>query len=88
MEVGRQVLDRRTQGLFTVDWPQSKDAAGHSVSWTHGATDIPSATPELTATATSARSVRLPQGRWYFHRRTIGGQPGRTDKHVGPFVVP
>lgn len=86
--VGKEIFEGDTKGVFTVKWSPSSDATGYSVAWTRRATDVPDKRPELSGRATSVRSRRLPEGRWYLHRRTIGGSKANSVVHSQPFVVP
>ncbi|MGH9165556.1 MAG: RNA polymerase sigma factor [Acidimicrobiales bacterium] len=71
-----------------VAWTPSARAAGYSVRWSQGATDLPDRRADLAGTAATATSPELPPGSWWFHLRTRGpGGQWTSTRHVGPFVV-
>ena len=88
VSVSHQTGAASTDNTIDVTWEPEPTAAGYSVQWTAGATDLPDTTVDVDGAATSVTSPALAPGSWYFHLRTQNKAGAWTSTvHAGPFVI-
>lgn len=88
VSTSHRVGDVSAEPVIEIRWTPAPDAIAYSVEWTGQPAELPDDNPDLAGDATGTVSPELPDGTWYFHLRTQGGDGSWTSTlHLGPYVI-